>query len=162
VTNGRNTVVLDTNVLLLWLVGRTDPTLFRTFKRVSTFNTDDFVLLGRFLKGFEILITTPHVLAEVSNFVDQAPPYRRKELIASLQMFAQEYSEHYEPAKTLSQREEFAILALTDTGLAAMSLEAVVVTTDFHLWGRIQALGGKSVNFNHLRTSQFLSTSTKN
>jgi hypothetical protein len=158
----RDTALLDTNVLLLWLVGLTDPDLFLTFKRVNTFNNDDFVLLARFLESFEALITTPHVLAEVSNFVDQAPPYRRKELIASLQFFAQQHAEHYETAKTLSQREEFPALALTDTGLAAMSSEAIVVTTDFHLWGRIQALGGKSVNFNHLRTSQFPHSSTRN
>jgi hypothetical protein len=151
-----STALLDTNILLMWLVGLTDPSLFITFKRVDTYQISDFNLLVRFLKPFRKLITTPHVLAEVSNFIDQAPQYRRKELIASLKVFVERHPEHYEAAAILVHRDEFAAFGLTDTGLAAVSANAVIVTTDFRLSGRIQALGGHSVNFNHLRASDLL------
>jgi hypothetical protein len=151
-----STALLDTNILLMWLVGLTGPSLFVTFKRVDTFQASDFVLLSRFLQPFRKLITTPHVLAEVSNFIDQAPLHRRKDLIASLKAFVDRYPEHYEAAAILIHRDEFTAFGLTDTGLSALSADAVIVTTDFRLSGRIQALGGNSVNFNHLRTSDLL------
>jgi len=152
-----NVALLDTNVLLLWLVGLTDPSLFITFKRVDVFSPDDFKLLAQLLKRFQKLISTPHVLAEVSNFVDQAPQHRRRELVASLRTFAQQNKEHYEAAITLTRRDEFAALGLTDTGLAALSAEAVVITTDFHLSARIVTLGGHVLNFNHHRSTYLVS-----
>jgi len=146
--------LLDTNVLLLWLVGLTDPSLLVTFKRVDTFDAEDLSLLGRLLRRYQSLITTPHVLTEVSNFVDQAPQYRRRELVAALRHFVEGHRELYEASSKLVGHQDFEHLGISDTGLSALSFDAVVITTDFHLWGRILSHGGNCVNFNHLRSKQ--------
>ncbi len=147
---------LDTNILLLRLVAETDPALLGTFKRVSSFELEDLRLLAQVLIPFRSLVTTPHVLAEVSNFVDQAPTYRRSDLIAALVRFVYENGEVYEAAKDLVTRPAFVSIGLADTSLLALSKGTMVVTTDYHLWGRIAAENGHCINFNHLRSEGLL------
>lgn len=149
--------ILDTNVLLLYLVGQTDPSLLKTFKRVDSFETTDLRLLADVLRSFDELLTTPHVLSEASNFVDQCPPYRRVELTAVLRQFAETHTERYEEALRLVGRDEFRWLALTDTGLSSLSMHAVVITTDYRLANHIAYQGGHVINFNHLRGNVLLS-----
>jgi rRNA-processing protein FCF1 len=144
-------VLLDTNILLLWLVGHVDVFLLLAWKRVDIFDVEDFERLKKLLFRFSAILTTPHVLAEVSNFIDQAPQHRRLALIESLRKFADENREHYEQARNLVQRTEFKLLGLTDTALVDLSADAVVVTMDFHLYNRIVSLGREAINFNHRR-----------
>lgn len=148
--------LLDTNVLLLKLVAETDMSLLRTFKRVQVFEERDIALLGEVLSDFDALLTTPHVLTEISNFIDQAPAYRRQALIDSLRRYVADSEERYESALDLMAKAEFAALGLADTGLSSLSKIAVVITTDFHLTGRIEAMGGHVINFNRTRSPQFL------
>ena len=42
----RSIAVLDTNVLLLYLIGQTDSGRLKTFKRVSDFDENDLTLLA--------------------------------------------------------------------------------------------------------------------
>jgi hypothetical protein len=142
---------LDTNILLLRLVAETDPSLLRSFKRVQIFDERDIPILANVLRAFSRLISTPHVLSEVSNFVDQAPQYRRVQLIEVLKRFIDDDDEVYEEARMLSMEETFAPIGLTDTGLFSLSNRATIVTMDFRLAGAIDSAGGSAINFNHLR-----------
>lgn len=149
--------LLDTNVLMLKMVAETDASLLRTYKRVQQFEEGDIVLLGELLSRFDILYSTPHVLTEASNFIDQAPQHRRKELFDCFQRYVTANEERYETALALVKRNEFVSLGLADTGLCSLSNIAVVITMDFHLSGRIEAIGGSVVNFNHYRSTYLLS-----
>ena len=145
-------VVLDTNLLLLWLVARTDANLLHQFKRVNQFTYQDFERLQELLQPYRKFVTTPHILSETSNFLDQAPLWQRDALIDALKDFIRSGVEIYRPAEELIERDEFNALGLTDTGIAQLSAEAVVLTVDFRLAGKIEALGGNALNFNHSRT----------
>jgi hypothetical protein len=147
-----NNVVLDTNLLLLWLVARTDATLLLQFKRVKQFTYRDFELLQELLQPYRKFVTTPHILSETSNFLDQAPFWQRDALIDALKDFIRSGVEVYRPADELIERDEFNALGLTDTAIAQLSAEAVVLTVDFRLAGKIEALGGNALNFNDYRT----------
>jgi hypothetical protein len=150
------TALLDTNLLLLWLVSLTDASLLVTYKRVDIFVEEDLTLLGKLLQGFSNLMTTPHVLAEVSNFVDHAPLYRRDDLKLTLRRFIEANRETYQAAVKLISYREFQALGVADTGLLALSTHATVLTVDHHLWGQILAAGGSCINFSHARSHQIL------
>lgn len=139
--------VLDTNVLLLLLVASVDISLLRSYKRVSQFTAQDATALEDLLRPFQELATTPHVLSETDNFVDQAPTYRRQDLKNGLIQFIERAPERYRRAKELATLDEFVPLGLSDCGLIDFQQEAVVITTDFRLAGRIQAHHGFAVNF---------------
>jgi hypothetical protein len=138
--------------MLLWLVARTDATLLHKFKRVQIFTYQDIELLRDLLQPYREFVTTPHILSETSNFIDQAPAGRRSYLIAEFKDFIRAGAEVYAPATALIERNEFNALGLTDTAMAELSTEAVVITVDYRLAGKIEAMGGYSVNFNHYRT----------
>ena len=146
-------VILDTNLLLLWLVARTDVTLLHQFKRVQAFTYEYIELLRELLRPYREFVTTPHILSETSNFIDQAPPWQRTALVEVLKDFIRDGVEVFEPAKTLIEREEFNALGLTGTGMAQLSAEAMVITVDYRLAGKIEAIGGYALNFNHYRSN---------
>ncbi len=149
--------LLDTNLLVLWLVSLTDASLLATFKRVNTFVEEDLTLLAQLLRRFDSLMTTPHVLAEVSNFVDHAPMYRRDDLKTSLRRFIEAHRETYEAAVQLISYQEYHALGVADTGLLALSHHTTVITVDHQLWNRILAAGGSCINFSYARSHQLLS-----
>ena len=153
-SRGLASCALDTNILLFYLVGETDISLLRTFKRVQNFDAQDIEVLRDVLKPFQTIITTPHVLAETSNFIDQAPHYRRADLFETFRDFIKSNAESYEESKFLSQRDEFFDLGLADTGLSSLSSQFTVITMDFHLSGRIQQAGGAVINFEHVRSER--------
>jgi hypothetical protein len=138
-------------------VAEVDVSLLTTFKRVQQFEKEDVALLAHMLRNFDSILTTPHILSETSNFIDQAPLYRRAKLIETFQQYVDKHQERYEPAVNLVSRQEFAQLGLSDTGLSSLSDIAVVITTDFRLAGKIEAMGGRAINFNQARSARLLS-----
>jgi hypothetical protein len=146
--------MLDTNLLLLLLVARTDETLLNQFKRVQVFTYEDIELLTELLRPYAEFVTTPHILSETSNFIDQAPSWRRSALVDCLKEFIDGGVEVFQPARLLIERDEFNALGLTDTAMSQLSDEAVVMTVDYRLAGKIEAMGGNALNFNHYRSSQ--------
>ena len=65
--------VVDTNLLLLFLIGSYRVDLIRRFKRTQRYFPDDFHLLRRFLSEFRQIVVTPHILTEVTNLALQLP-----------------------------------------------------------------------------------------
>jgi len=68
-------LLVDTNLLLLLFVGSHDQTLIERFKRTRNrgYTADDFVLLRNLVGRFSRIVTTPHILAELSNLSMHMP-----------------------------------------------------------------------------------------
>lgn len=64
---GSQPVFVDTNLLLLLLVGWIDPKHIQRFKRTKQYSEDDFELLYQLVARFKGVMTCPQVLAEVDN-----------------------------------------------------------------------------------------------
>lgn len=75
-------ILVDTNLMLLYLVGLFDPYLIRNFSRTAMFTENDFERVSKFIDYFDTKIIVPHVLTEVSDFIDN-----RHELHAFLKVF---------------------------------------------------------------------------
>ena len=62
-------ILVDTNVLLLYLVGILDTSLIARFKRTQNrgYTEQDFRLVQNLLSLFRQVVTTPQILAELSN-----------------------------------------------------------------------------------------------
>ena len=74
-------LILDANLLLVLLIGIFNVGWLGKFKRVVGYSGQDYDLLVQFLAAFPTLLTTPHILAEVSNLAGGLPetvlPLRR-------------------------------------------------------------------------------------
>ena len=128
-----------------------DQSLLRNFKRVAQFTAQDVVTLTDLAQSFQSLVTTPHVLTEVSNFIDHAPEYRREDLKTALAGFIKLTPERYRPSVELAKLDEFRWLGLADCGLIGLQQEVFIITTDSHLASCIHAQGGRAINFFQLR-----------
>ena len=63
-------VIVDTNLLVLFLVGTVNRQRILNFKRTGDFTIEDYDLLVRLISWFGKLIATPHVLSQVSDLTD--------------------------------------------------------------------------------------------
>jgi hypothetical protein len=64
-------VVLDTNLLVLLVVGLASPDYIPVHKRLSAYARSDFALLLRLLSGTSRLMVTPNTLTETMNLAGQ-------------------------------------------------------------------------------------------
>jgi len=150
-------VLLDTNVLLILLLGAFDPKLLRSFKRVRDYHMGDYDLLVRFLRFFTVLRTTPHILTEISNLTGHLPERVRLEWFQSFGLFLKSQSgvprlaESWKPAEKLASTPDFHAFGLADAGIADLSSEALVVSEDHRLTGVLRKRGVAVLNFADLR-----------
>lgn len=149
-------VLVDANLLLLYVVGTYDPRWIERFKRTSEYTIDDFELLDRLLAQFQTAVTTPPILTEVSNLLGHLDEQPRRACTVLLRRLIQELEEVHRPSEEVSEHPFFVRFRLTDTGLAEVAAGSyLVVTDDFPLY---HALGNDEqavLNFNHIRTANW-------
>jgi len=145
-------VLMDTNVLLMYVIGTLDPKLIPTFKRTKIFTVEDYAILCRFLGHFRSIVTTPNILTEVSNLAGQIGEPRRTQVF---QIFAQAVKvipERYVHSTTTTENPTFVRFGLTDSVIMRIAVEEVLVLTDdFKLSQHLERSILAVLNFNHLR-----------
>lgn len=145
-------ILVDTNILLLYIVGLVNRQRVPLFKRTKQFTLEDYDLLAQILNSFQQVVTTPNILTEVNSLANQlGEPERGK----CLQLFGQVISrleEIYEPSQQLAQLPEFQKFGLTDCGISTLAQGSyLVLTDDFRLSETLRRKGIDTVNFNNIR-----------
>lgn len=152
--NHHKGLLVDTNVLLLLLIGSLDSKLIRNFKITANqgFDEADFNLLRSFVGKFQSIITTPHILTEVSNHADKIKGDIRKRIFGKLVSLIGQLDECSESSKALAKSDAFVRFGLTDTAISSLaSKNFLVLTVDFPLAGYLKKKNVDVINFNHLR-----------
>jgi hypothetical protein len=144
--------LVDTNLLVLLLEGSVNKRRILEFKRTQSFMIEDFDLLSRLVDWFGKLVTTPHVLSQVSDLTDLAGEefWTVRGKFASL---VELMDESYDECRTLVSHPLFSRLGLTDAAIATVCSRGILVlTTDVKLELALQQRGADALNFNHLRS----------
>jgi rRNA-processing protein FCF1 len=145
-------VLIDTNILLMYVVGTLDPKLIPTFKRTQDFTVDDYAILRRFLQYFRSIVTTPNILTEVSNLAGQIAEPRRTRVFQTFAQAVKIIPEQYVHSSTATENAAFVRFGLTDAVVARMAEgEVLVLTDDFRLSQFLERSRLPVINFNHLR-----------
>ena len=150
--DGRAGLLIDTNLLVLFVVGTVNLHRIRNFKRTSQYDRADYEFLLRVIEQFTPLYTLPHVMAEVSNLTDMSGPERwlarqvLKERLETLQ-------EPVIPSRRASQDERYERLGLVDAAIAVVAREekCAVLTDDLDLYLELSRQGTGVLNFAHMR-----------
>ncbi len=149
-------VLIDTNLLLLYLIGTYDPEKISAFKKTCEFNLEDFRLLDQLIGFFPKIFTTPHILTEVSDFAAQFKSTDKAKINSALfEVFTQlisSFGEIYEASSSISKKPEFLLFGLADAGIISSGKKYLVLTNDSHLYGYLQGKGIDTINLNHLKT----------
>ena len=148
-TNG---LLVDANLLVLYLVGKTNKRRIPAFKRTQQYTIEDFELLEILVSQFERMLTTPHLLTEASNLAalqaDELGILRGvfKEMVGGMEEF-------YDESRSVVADTAFARLGLTDAAIATLCRRSMLVLTDdLQLHLALVNRGADSINFNHIRT----------
>lgn len=153
------TVVLDTNVLLLFLVGETDPKLIPRIRRLSRYTIDAYWALKQKLDGRSRFVVTPHVLAELSNlsFRDFTGDLRRRYLHVVRGVLS-DFIEAAVSKDTILSHPLLEKVGVTDVSLAEVGAKpnTVVVTDDFRAAGLLQKRGCMVWNTNWMLGQMYL------
>lgn len=148
------TLLLDTNLLLLLFIGGKDPKLITKARTLKAFEIEDYDLLANVITryGFHSLITTPHILTEVSNLLGKERDDIRQLGREAMAEFIQKCEEKTDPSAMLIKHPSFLRLGLTDVAIAiAANTPAFVLTADAPLYDYISRAGAAGANFNHIR-----------
>lgn len=149
------TVLLDSNLLVLFMVGATDPALISHHKRTDDFGESDFDLLAGILGNYQTLLSTPNILTETSNHLQQVDNETAYLLLAKLADSIEEISERHVPSRTACALKEFSYLGLADAAIIHCAAEAdLVLTTDGPLVGALMRLGLNAREFDWLREAR--------
>jgi hypothetical protein len=152
-------VLLDTNLLLLLVVGRTDERCLARHRRLrATYLVADFRLLETELSRARAIVTTPNILTETWDLLTQGiqEPDRSRIALMFREMTIQ-MPETYIPSRDAVQHEYFLRLGLADiVSLLHMEPDIVLLSVDAELCVGAMLAGHQAVNFNHLRDTYTL------
>ncbi len=119
-------LLVDTNLLVLWVVGGVNRNPIETFKRTSNYTKTDYDFLRRVLANFETLYTVPHVLAEVGNLTD-LPGVERQHARRFLKRTISLLKEAEMPSTRSAEDSLYPKLGLVDAAIGAVARVTEIV-----------------------------------
>lgn len=151
-------LLIDTNLLLVYFLGKYDRRRLSTFKRTVKYSLEDYAIIAKFVEHFQVLVTTPHILTEVSNLSNELPDKFKESYYQEFKKQVTVLEEIYEKSITICDCECFGRLGLTDSGITLLSKgKYLILTDDFPLSNRLQSLNIDVLNFNHIKSKSWLS-----
>lgn len=146
----RTGLLIDTNLLLLYLVGILDRGRITTFDRTDKYTLEDFDTLNAIIGRFRNVVTTPHILAETSNLGGQLGGKLREAFFDVLAQATTVLDEQYVASRDAMQG--YRRFGLTDAGIMAIAGTYLVITDDLPLSNYLLSTGVDVINFNWIRS----------
>jgi hypothetical protein len=146
-------IIVDTNLLLLYGVGLADSAGILRLKRTQQYSVEDFERLRAFLTPFHRIITTPHILTELSNLaIDKrdANPIPYLPVLIEIIRGAKELHIEKEAVLDLEYLPRLGIADCVTLELARIH-DYLVVTDDFPLLGYVRSLEREALSMNDIR-----------
>ena len=138
---------IDTNLLVLLVVGSEDRKSIERHRRTRTFTTDDYDCLLDMIeaRGSRVFVT-PNTLTETSNLLKQPRDARFRD---RLRFLIEQSEEIVVASATAAHNSSFVRLGLTDAALLeVVSAERPLITVDLDLFSAAFAKGEESaINF---------------
>jgi rRNA-processing protein FCF1 len=127
-------VIIDTNSLILLILGLIDPTLINKHKRTSIYDEKDFHALLTVIKNLDNVVVLPNIWTEVDNLLNSFKGKYKTLYVESITQTIKTTTEKYIESKTIENKFEFYDLGLTDTLILEFSKECeMLITSDSEL-----------------------------
>lgn len=146
-------ILVDTNLIVLLVVGLTDRNLIGRHKRTQNFMQSDFDLLSNLLNTATEIWITSHCLAEASNLIGQTNPTDKSKLFSTFRLLLENTEESHIHKSDVLINKNFHRLGVADCGFIQKSKRVdLTITADLALFLEIEKLYPKKVlNFNRFR-----------
>jgi predicted nucleic acid-binding protein len=142
-------VIIDTNLLVLYVVGLTDTKYIRRHKRLNGFIEADFDVLSSMLASAQRVVVAVNVLTEASNLLAFIREPARTHIMQTFGQLITRHGDSYVPSKQAVERPEFIWLGLADAALLDLcSRGGMLLTADSRLYEAALRCGGRAEIFN--------------
>ena len=126
--------LIDTNALIILILGLMDPKLIQTHKRTSIYEEQDFHDLVSLIGNIESLVVLPNVWTEVDNLLNNFTRGHKERYIDQITRSIKLATEKFINSKTGTESYGFYDLGLTDSLLLEYSKECeLLITSDSKL-----------------------------
>ena len=144
-------ILIDTNLLILLLVGSYDENMISTFKRTIVYTVEDYRYLKTFLTRFGKHFYTPNILTEITNLTDSINSEPNFYFFQHVKYMLSAFEEENVSSDEIMQLKSFLKFGLTDAVNCKLSDKYLVLTDDLKLWSYLSSQGLPAINFNHIR-----------
>ena len=145
-------IILDANVLLLVVVGLTNPDYISKHKRLQAFDKFDFDTVAEMIAASAGVVFNPNVLSETSNLARYTADPIKTQLANTLKVLISNTGERTIDSKIAVNREEYLRLGLTDSVLLELARSgATLLTVDLDLYLAASRSGLAAINYNHIK-----------
>jgi predicted nucleic acid-binding protein len=130
-----NSFVLDTQLLLLLIVGTASPAYIARHRRLQDYSETDFAMLVTLITSTPEIVVTPNTLTETSNLARYIAEPARTHICELLRVVGKAVIECYRESALAVEREEFIRLGLADAVLLDLADQShTLVTADGELY----------------------------
>lgn len=148
-------LIIDTNLLLLLLIGLFDKNQIEKVRRIRTYSIDDFEKIIRLIDFYNKEITiTSNLLTEICNLSDTFNIESKYKFFKFLEEFQSKLTEHHESSFSiiLNNQTAFYKFGISDASIVNLAKEKyLVLTDDLSLYHFISSQNFATLNYNHLR-----------
>jgi hypothetical protein len=147
-------VALDANLIILLVVGLTNPKYISIHKRLQQYDIAALNLLTNTIAQFDALIVTPNALSEASNLLRYVADPAKTIIAKTFHNFIQQTQEIFVESK--EARQEFLRVGLTDAGLLEVAkADVAILSVDLELCIAAETAGYSAINLNHIRDAYY-------
>jgi hypothetical protein len=146
-------IVVDTNLLVLYVIGLYDLNLIQRHHKTKTYTKEDFLTLYDLLRNFKSILTTPNILTETSNLTETGDQNFKDSFFSKFGETLNGFAEKYSSSGELSNEKAFKKFGLADSSISKLALDGhLILTDDLRLSSYLSGQGFPVINFNHIRT----------
>jgi len=145
--------LVDTNLLVLFVVGNLDRNKVGQHRRLRQFDNFDLGRVNELAKRHAKHVSTPSVLSEVSNHLNSGDQEIVSGAGEALSYYIQKLDEIYVPSRDLVTQAWFRKLGLADAAIidAARETGSTVLTSEWALQGFLARIGLDAINIFNLK-----------
>lgn len=146
-------LLIDTNLLVLFVAGNLDKSKVGRHRRLRQFDTIDLDRVTQLAEANPKHVSTPNVLSEVSNHLNSGDQEIVPGAGLALSHYVRVLKEIYVPSRDLVTEVGFEKFGLADAAIidAARATGSTVLTSEWALQGFLEHIGLKAINIFHLK-----------
>jgi len=127
-------ILIDSNALIVFLVGVIDPRLLKNHKRTSIYEEEDFNDLVAVIGDLKKVIVLPNVWTEVDNLLNDFRGHYKDTYVGEITKTIKATTEKFLASENATQSPSFFDLGLTDSLILEYSKKCqMLITSDSQL-----------------------------
>lgn len=135
-------ILIDSNSLLVLILGLMNPTLINKHSKTSIYEEEDFHNLVSTIKSIESIVVLPNIWTEVDNLLNKFTGSQKELYVQRIIETIKKTSEKYFESKIVENSHSFYDLGLTDTLILECAKNCeMLITSDSALSDYARAYG---------------------